>query len=560
MKGLIKGKRLVLLVSLISIAIAILFAWVATISKQETFYATSCTVSAQLVNSCRAWLGATAGGYAQVSSDLNTQLNFFNKRLNDSGVLTNANKSVTINKKMDIAHVYHPQGTNLFSGSVNTILNNSSFPYVFVNWKPLPSGYKWKDANGGNSTVNSYITKGAQSVKALGSRKIFLTVWHEPENDVSSGNCTSNASGASMGSPSEYVAMWQNVRSIFNAQGVNNVVWVMNYMGFSNWDCLVSKLYPGNNYVDWIVYDQYGMGTSGFNSSVERFYNYLSNNSNSTYNYNSKAWGLAEHGYNYTSGQSTDSRARDYWNEGKNSVNSNKFPKIKMWVVFDTSTNGTSRVGYNGSGGIDAAEQDAFNGFATAVLGSNNSTPEPTPPPPTPTPPTPTNPNPPPPTTEPTPTTPTPPSPSPNTPSPVNNQPVTESGAVNVQVVEEVDQGEQVVVDPQAVEVEETVVRVEYYVDGVLEQTVTAAPFAFDTGLLLPGEHNITQHTYFSDGSGMVRSESITIEHAKTQVDDETVADNWFRPQVLLGFALPALIVIGLVVTLILFRRGVIRF
>ncbi|HSE29562.1 MAG TPA: glycosyl hydrolase [Candidatus Saccharimonadales bacterium] len=558
MKGLLKGEKIVLLAGIFTVVVAIFFAWVANISRSsEIFYSqTGCTVSTQLVNSCRAWLGATAGGYAQVGSDLNTQLNFFNKRLNDASVLTDASKSVAIDKKMDIAHVYHPQGTNLFSGSASAVLNNNSFPYVFVNWKPLPAGYKWKDANGSNSTVNNYIAQGAQAVKGLGSRKIFLTIWHEPENDVSSGNCTSNAGGASMGSPSEYVDMWRNVRSIFDAQGVGNVVWVMNYMGFSNWDCLVAKLYPGNAYVDWIVYDQYGSGTTGFNASVERFYNFLSNNSNNTTNYNSKIWGLAEHGYNNVSSQSNDARARDYWTEGKNAVLANKFPKIKMWVVFDTSTNGSSRVGYNFSGGVDVAEQTEFNGFATAVLGVSAPTAPPPPPPSVPTPPPPTEPTP----TNPTPTNPTPtvPSPSPNSPSPAAQEPVTSSGAINVAVIEQVQQGEQVVVDAAALAAQEIVVRTEYYVNGRLTQVLTEPPFAFDTGLLLPGDHTITQHTYFSDGSGMVRSESVTIEHAKP--NSSASAQPKTQWQIALAYTLPTLGVVGAITVLfVLFRRGILH-
>jgi hypothetical protein len=115
-------------------------------------------------------------------------------------------------------------------------------------------------------------------------------------------------------------------------------------------------------------------------------------------------------------------------------------------------------------------------------------------------------------------------------------------------------------VDPKALEVEEVVVKVEYYSDGMLMQVVTDSPFAFDTGLLLPGDHKITQHTYFSDGSGMVRSESITIEHAKKRSEDGSIVDNWFKPQTLLPYALPVLIVVGLSVTFILFKRGMIKF
>jgi len=219
--------------ALLSIAAIAGFLLVGVFGETRDSKAADCTVSATLVNPCRPWVGSTSGGYPQVASDINSQFNYAQKRLNNPNVLNNASLAVTLNKKLDMAHVYHSQGTNMFSNSVKNVLNNSDFAQVFVNWKPMPAGYQWKDADGSNATVNNYIKTGAQSVKTLGNRKIFLTVWHEPENDVSVGNCASNASGASMGSPAEYVKMWQNVRNIFNQEGVSNVVWTMNYMGFS---------------------------------------------------------------------------------------------------------------------------------------------------------------------------------------------------------------------------------------------------------------------------------------------------------------------------------------
>ena len=51
--------------------------------------------------------------------------------------------------------------------------------------------------------------------------------------------------------------MWHNVRARFDALGVTNVVWVMNYMGWKDWNCVVKDLWPGNDYVDWVMWDPY---------------------------------------------------------------------------------------------------------------------------------------------------------------------------------------------------------------------------------------------------------------------------------------------------------------
>ena len=49
--------------------------------------------------------------------------------------------------------------------------------------------------------------------------------------------------------------MWHNVRHRFDALGVTNVVWVMNYTGYVTGQCLTKDLWPGNDYVDWVMWD-----------------------------------------------------------------------------------------------------------------------------------------------------------------------------------------------------------------------------------------------------------------------------------------------------------------
>ncbi len=344
--------------------------------------AQTCTTSATLVNSCRPWIGANSGTYSQAASDLNSQLMFLDKRINNANALTSPGTAVTITKKIDIAHVYQSQGSNLFSSSAKTLLNNSAYSYVMVNWKPMPSGYTWKDAGGANATVNAYIKTAADNVKALGSKKIFLALFHEPENDVSSGNCAANAGGASQGSPAQYVAMWANVRKIFDQEGASgNVVWVMNYMGFSKWNCLVPLLWPGNTKVDWIMWDPYGSGTTGnYNSSISNMYNYLSNNSDAAHAYTTKPWGLNEYGYGSGGGSGfVESGAVQYWKDALTSINNNTFPRISMYDVFDTGLNNAhSYVGIDvGTGGTAVPKQTAYNNFVTTVLAKGTPVPPP---------------------------------------------------------------------------------------------------------------------------------------------------------------------------------------
>jgi hypothetical protein len=342
----------------------------------STSRADPCTVSDTLVNSCRPWFGATVGGYTQAASDFTSQFNYGEKRLNNPGVLTDPSAPTTITDQYDLVHRYHSATQTSFDANETTAYNRDN-TYLYVNWKP---DLTWANAAGGNSTVDSRIDQMADSIKALGDKKIFLTIFHEPENDVSSGNCTTNGNGAAAGSPTDYINMWHNVRARFDAKGVSNVVWTMNYMGYANWNCLVPLLWPGNAYVDWVTFDPYGGGTQSstlFNDSVSPFYTYLSQTSDATHDYLSKPWGLAEHGA-WSNGGTTQAGATDYWNQAKNAILNNTYPHLKMYMTFDTSVNGSSEVGLDFNGQSNIAEQTAYNGFASAVLSSTNTPPEPT--------------------------------------------------------------------------------------------------------------------------------------------------------------------------------------
>ncbi|HET6924295.1 MAG TPA: hypothetical protein VFH39_00500, partial [Candidatus Saccharimonadales bacterium] len=237
----------------------------------------TCTVSATLVNSCRPWLGAAANNYPGITGLAN--------RI--------ADHESRIGRQLDIVHDYLNPGAVLSSDDVTLATRANTI--LLVNWKP---SLTWSTAGGSDSTVNTQIDNMANSIKALGSTKVMLTIFHEPENDVSTGgdpNCTSITYQGSAGTVTDYVNMWHNVRSRFDADGVTNVVWVMNYMGYPTWNCLVPDLWPGNSYVDWIMWDPYSQ-SSDFSGMVNTFYSYLTTNSDSTHDYTSKPWGLAEWG------------------------------------------------------------------------------------------------------------------------------------------------------------------------------------------------------------------------------------------------------------------------
>lgn len=306
--------------------------------------AQSCTVTAKLVNPCRPWLGGWAQGYTQVGGDFRSQITYQEQR---------------IGRQLDVVHDYHGAGAvplatadeQYFATRPNTILSTT--------FKPSDN---WKDASGGNAAVNAIIDQTAQNIKSVAPHKVMLTIYLEPENEVSGGGSCAAYKGTS-GTTADYRAMWKNVHNRFSALGVTNVVWVWNVMGNTNWACELKDMWPGNNMVDWITWDPYVRGGEGqtFAGIVSPFYNWLSANSDSTHAFTSKPWGLSEWGaYGVT--QPT---AYGLYDSAKSAVDKKQFPRLKMYSIFDTSgVTQDVRLGYDENRNSDPVEQQHYNAFA----------------------------------------------------------------------------------------------------------------------------------------------------------------------------------------------------
>ena len=334
--------------------------------------AATCNVSTILVNSCRPWLGAVARRYPNTVDTIRDQMLAHETR---------------IGRQVDIVHTYSTPGSNLgpdmiyFAQRANT--------YLFANYKPATT---FDAAAGGDATVNSQIDIMADSVKALGAKKLFMTIWHEPQNDVTRTAATPCAvATASAGSPASYRAMWQNVHNRFAARGVTNVVWVMDYQGYVPLDCVINDLYPGDNLVDWVMFNGYGNTLQNdFIHNVQHYYDFFAANSTTGRNYMSKPWGIVEWNIH-------DSSVADgvkYYTDAKTALDNNIFPRLKAYMIFDSigPDGNENRVAYDNLHVYSQARQDAYNRFANdpILTGSAVVTPPPTPTP-TPTPsPTPT--------------------------------------------------------------------------------------------------------------------------------------------------------------------------
>jgi fibronectin type 3 domain-containing protein len=316
-----------------------------------------CTISAKLVNSCRPWLGAESGGYG---------VSAFRARMLEH--------EARIGRQVDIVHGYLGAGNVVLTNDMVTLAQRPA-TIALINWRVT---FNWASGDGRSATVNQQIDTMADSVKALGSTKIMLTIHHEPEPNISPGgspSCPNQTFNGTSGSTTDYVAMWHNVRARFDARGVTNVVWVMNYMGYPTWDCVVEDLWPGNDYVDWVMWDPYPRSTS-WTQRVGHFYDLLTARSDPEHDFLSKPWGLGEFGYQGTSqtvGYATYAEARA-------NIDSGVHPRLKAYVVWDNkiSTSLDNRVGFTLGGVRDPLEQEHYNAFANNPTLTGTAVPEPT--------------------------------------------------------------------------------------------------------------------------------------------------------------------------------------
>jgi Glycosyl hydrolase family 26 len=321
-----------------------------------------CAPNAILVNPCRPWFGAAANGNPGASRSKIAQFNYVER---------------LIGRPLDIFRDYHALGG---SGTLGQLPLNSTelqiarrpHTYLDINWKPATT---FAQADGGDPAINTDIRRVAASVKSVAPKKLFLTIWWEPQHDVTGGTNCPVKSGAVGGTPAQYIAMWRNVERIFRAEGVTNVVWAMDYQApaTGQWDCLVPQLWPGNKLVDWVLYDTYSRNSQDtWTNTVGRFYYFLSHESSPRVDFDSKPWGVGEFG---TCSNNDSAVAQDFYLEAKSALAANDYPRLKMYLAYEDTGGPAAGKGclsdYNNDGTYDRAKQANFNQFASAVLTHN---------------------------------------------------------------------------------------------------------------------------------------------------------------------------------------------
>jgi hypothetical protein len=304
-----------------------------------------CSVSSLLVPVCGAWLGASTPSKAglRTSEGYATGLNEYEQ----------AAQNVP-----DILHFYK-NGGQVFPNAQEIAMSQRSGKQrslLFYNWKPNPN-MNWRQiADGG---ADSEIQAVANGLKKY-NHKLFLTIWHEPENDA----------GGAGRTPADYVAMYRYTVTKLRSLGVTNVVFVMNYMGFFGWADMFDGLYPGDDVVDWIAYDPYGL--SGHNDfgmfldtkkqGFEGFYTWATNKAPG------KPIMLAEWGFNLPETPNAPAIL-----DGAVPIMQSRFPAVKALVYWHDDL-GNFKVRLDQSSALGQAYTAAYSRFANNAYFNSTST------------------------------------------------------------------------------------------------------------------------------------------------------------------------------------------
>ncbi|THV42912.1 hypothetical protein [Glycomyces buryatensis] len=209
----------------------------------------TCTTGDKLIPTCGALVGAAAGAHTSRPKE-QAFLEF----------------EQTVERTQQIYHAYQRgQGQVFPTPEQIALASDPVHPRtLFINWKPR--GATWGEIAAGDGDTDAYLDQLAAHINANFDAEFFLTVHHEPENDVI------QKAGSGM-EASDYAAMFRYVTEYLREAGVDNAVMVMNYMGYLKW---VEKpwhdqLYPGDDVVDWIGLSGYGqsLADDGYSDFTE---------------------------------------------------------------------------------------------------------------------------------------------------------------------------------------------------------------------------------------------------------------------------------------------------
>ncbi|MEV6407510.1 glycosyl hydrolase [Streptomyces bobili] len=197
-----------------------------------------CAPTALLEPPCGAWFGAFV---PHSKDDLAEKVRDYERR---------------IGRKLDIVYAYHDmspvQGSRL-EGQLLTPEEQrvaAEGHLLLLSWESKWWGGTrarqptWKQIADGDLDA-AVIDVQAARVKEFGE-KVFLSFDLEMDTRTPAN-----------GTPEDYVRAYRHIHDRFRELGVTNVVWTWTTTGYLEHADLIKRMYPGDDYVDWVAYNQY---------------------------------------------------------------------------------------------------------------------------------------------------------------------------------------------------------------------------------------------------------------------------------------------------------------
>lgn len=174
-------------------------------------------------------------------------------------------------RKFDFVYRFHDIDDRVPDADDRTILDSGRVLHITIDArkyaKPAEKAPRWEEITSG--AFDHELVAQARGIASL-KRPVFITFDHEPDQPRK----------ARRGSPSDYVAAWQHVHRIFDKNHAKNAVWVWVATGWIPSADAALRMWPGNNYVDWIsweVYDDAGCRDGQPDSALSKSFPELAN-------------------------------------------------------------------------------------------------------------------------------------------------------------------------------------------------------------------------------------------------------------------------------------------
>jgi hypothetical protein len=200
-----------------------------------------CVLGPKLVPTCGVLWGVAPGGHTDTPRD---------RALREFEAKTGRTQA--------IYHSYHRGTGELFPTTTERGLAREPGRerLLLVNWKPTA---RWADIARGDPDTERFLDRLAVHIGATFPGPFFLTIHHEPEDDV-------RPRPDSGYTARDYAAMFRHVVEGLRRRGATNVVSVLTHMAYPPWNIKpwFGQLYPGDDVVDWIAFDTYAYSEPGY--------------------------------------------------------------------------------------------------------------------------------------------------------------------------------------------------------------------------------------------------------------------------------------------------------